>query len=206
MKRTLSLVLACVCLLAILIADCNADCGGRFGKRIQSGLSRVAGVSAKIKQVFQSRSANCSMSVPAASSCSMPVMSCFTPQVSPVALIEPTSVPLVVSVSATILEQSPELEPVMQCASGSCTVQDTSRAFQPIRNSIAQYKAEVQARNGRMQHIGGSFGAGRFEGVGFSTVSADAAIKACCYYGEKTPVDIGVARGNNGWYATVLYR
>lgn len=71
---------------------------------------------------------------------------------------------------------------------------------------IAQAKAETQARQGVMRHVGGSFGAGRYEGVGFSTASADDAVRHCCYWGQKTPVEIGVARGVRGWYATVLYK
>ena len=71
---------------------------------------------------------------------------------------------------------------------------------------IAQAKAETQARQGVMRHVGGSFGAGRYEGVGFSTVSADDAIRRCCYYGQKPIVEYGVARGARGWYATVLYK
>lgn len=73
-------------------------------------------------------------------------------------------------------------------------------------NCIAQQKANQQANEGRMRHVGGSFGSGRFEGVGFSTSSADQAIRACCYWGQRTPVGIGVARGARGWFATVLYR
>jgi hypothetical protein len=49
-------------------------------------------------------------------------------------------------------------------------------------------------------------GGGRYEGVGFSTVSADHAISRCCYWGQRTAIGIGVAKGRNGWYATVLYR
>lgn len=75
-----------------------------------------------------------------------------------------------------------------------------------VSQGIAQAKAEQQAREGRMRHVGGSFGAGRYEGVGFSTVSADAAIRQCCYWGTKTPIDIGVAKGAWGYYATVLYK
>lgn len=90
--------------------------------------------------------------------------------------------------------------------SGASAVEPVG-SVEPVRSGgLAQQKAEVQASQGRMRHIGGSFGAGRFEGVGFSTVSAQAAIQACCYYGRKTPVDIGVARGERGWYATVLYK
>jgi len=73
-------------------------------------------------------------------------------------------------------------------------------------NCIAKQKAAQQAASGRMAHVGGSMGSGRYEGVGFSTSSADEAVRRCCYWGQRTPVGIGVVRGNNGWYATVLYR
>lgn len=71
---------------------------------------------------------------------------------------------------------------------------------------IARQKAQQQASEGRMRHVGGSLGSGGYEGVGFSTISADDAIRKCCYWGQRTPTGIGVARGANGWYATVLYR
>ncbi len=71
---------------------------------------------------------------------------------------------------------------------------------------VAQQKAEMQASSGRCFHPGGSLGGGTHEGCGFSSVSADDAIRHCCYWGQRTPIDIGVARGANGWYATVLYR
>lgn len=71
---------------------------------------------------------------------------------------------------------------------------------------LAQQKAEAQARAGNCFHPGGSLGGGTHEGCGFSSVSADDAIRHCCYWGQRTPIDIGVARGANGWYATVLYR
>jgi hypothetical protein len=79
-------------------------------------------------------------------------------------------------------------------------------AISGASNGIAQAKANQQANEGRMRHVGGSFGNGRYEGVGFSTVSADDAIRKCCYWNQRTPVEIGVARGNGGWFATVIYR
>ena len=79
-------------------------------------------------------------------------------------------------------------------------------AVHGVAGGIAQAKAEQQARSGVMRHVGGSMGAGRFEGVGFSTVSADDAIRKCCYFGQKQVVEYGVARGVKGWFATVLYR
>lgn len=71
---------------------------------------------------------------------------------------------------------------------------------------LAQSKAQIQAQAGRCFHPGGSFGGGTHEGCGFSSVSADDAVRHCCYWGQRTPIDIGVARGANGWYATVIYR
>jgi hypothetical protein len=81
---------------------------------------------------------------------------------------------------------------------------------QPVRsvvcaNGLAQWKAERQAASGRLYHVGGGFNGGCAEGVGFSTSSPDAAIRACCYWGRKPVQEIGVARGRNGWYATVIY-
>lgn len=196
MKRTLRLVLACVCLLAFLITECSADCSGgsRLGQRVQSGLSKIVGVPKKINQAVQAKKASCSGAA-SAMSCSAPSSSCSAPQVAPVEFVAPVFVPVVT------VQSVPQ-----DCSSGTCTVQESARSFQPIRSSIAQHKANVQAGNGVMRHIGGSFGAGRFEGVGFSTVSADDAIRQCCYWGQRTPVDIGVARGQNGWFATVLYQ
>jgi hypothetical protein len=67
----------------------------------------------------------------------------------------------------------------------------------------AQGVAEMQARSGQCRHFGGNSG---YEGVGFSTISADAAIRNCCFWGQRAPVDIGVARGPRGWFACVRYR
>lgn len=72
-------------------------------------------------------------------------------------------------------------------------------------NGLAQWKAERQAAEGRMRHVGGGFGGGQYEGVGFDSRSPEAAIRRCCYWGKLPVLEIGVARGRNGWYATVLY-
>jgi hypothetical protein len=69
--------------------------------------------------------------------------------------------------------------------------------------SSAQGVAEIQARNCRMSHMGGNTG---YEGVGYSSRSADDAVKNCCYWGQRKPLEIGVAKGRNGWYACVRYR
>jgi hypothetical protein len=69
----------------------------------------------------------------------------------------------------------------------------------------AQWKAEQSARIGSVQHLGGGFGGGSFEGNGFGA-TADQAIRNSCYWGQRTPIEIGVARGANGYYATIFYR
>lgn len=69
----------------------------------------------------------------------------------------------------------------------------------------AQWKAEQSARMGSVAHIGGGFGGGSFEGNGFGA-TPDQAVRNACYWGQRTPIEIGVARGANGYYATVFYR
>jgi hypothetical protein len=68
--------------------------------------------------------------------------------------------------------------------------------------SSAQGVAEAQAQCGSCRHFGGNSG---YEGVGYSTVSADAAIRSCCFWGQRKPREIGVARGARGWFACVRY-
>lgn len=78
----------------------------------------------------------------------------------------------------------------------------------PRRSTVvvqsAQDAAIVLARRGSLVHTG----CGQTEGIGFSTTSADAAIQRCCYWGRKTPTDIGVAYSHvrRGWFAVVRYR
>ena len=69
----------------------------------------------------------------------------------------------------------------------------------------AQWKAEQSARLCSVQHLGGGFGGGSFEGNGFGS-TAQQAIQNSCYWGQRTPIEIGVALGANGYYATVFYR
>lgn len=84
-----------------------------------------------------------------------------------------------------------------------CCVANADQRVYSYTNSTAQGVAQIQANRSSMGHCGGNTG---YEGVGFSSRSADEAIRNCCYWGKKTPIDIGVARGRNGWYACVRYR
>jgi len=72
----------------------------------------------------------------------------------------------------------------------------------------AQQAAADMARTGVLRHCGRA--GGRREGIGFSTVSPAAALRACCYSrdaerGLLRIVDEGVARGPRGWYAVRRY-
>ena len=78
---------------------------------------------------------------------------------------------------------------------------------QPTKStSLAQRKADIQAARRCLCHVGGGFGGGRAEGVGKGR-TRDSAIRHCCYWGRRTPMQIGAAKSANGWwYACVLYR
>ena len=82
----------------------------------------------------------------------------------------------------------------------------TTSSVETSSGGLAQQKAEQAARMNFRGHVGGGFGGARYEGVGWSSRSAQAAIQQCCYWGQRTPAEIGVARGSDGiWYACVLY-
>ena len=86
---------------------------------------------------------------------------------------------------------------------GTVAAQETVIYSTPRRVTIttAQDAAVTLARRGTLVHTG----CGQTEGIGFSAVSADDAIKRCCFWGKRRPLDIGVARGARGWYAVVRY-
>jgi hypothetical protein len=77
-----------------------------------------------------------------------------------------------------------------------------------VEVTSAQQDAERMARTGRLGHCGTA--GGRREGIGYSSVSADAAVRSCCFYkdaqrGRYRIVERGVARGPRGWYAVLRY-
>ena len=76
-----------------------------------------------------------------------------------------------------------------------------------VEFSSAQSDAGYMARTGVLRHCGKN-GNTKREGIGFSTVSADAAVRSCCFYadamrGRYRIVERGVARGPKGWYAVI---
>lgn len=78
-------------------------------------------------------------------------------------------------------------------------------APKPVVVGSAQWKAEQCARMGAVMHLGGHFGGGSHEGCGFGA-TADQAIRNACFWGQLTPIEIGVARGVNGYFSTIFYR
>jgi hypothetical protein len=72
--------------------------------------------------------------------------------------------------------------------------------------TTAQADADYMARTGRFGHCG-RHGSG-YEGIGFSTVSADDAIKRSCFWGKRRPVEIATSFSarRRGWVAVVRYR
>ena len=84
--------------------------------------------------------------------------------------------------------------------------QVVSNSIEAASSGLAQMKAQRAARGGIRGHIGGGLGGARFEGVGWSSVSAQDAIQNCCYWGQRPTAQVGVSRGADGfWYACVLY-
>ena len=85
-----------------------------------------------------------------------------------------------------------------------CGVVAQAETYVTVVNvTSAQADAEQMARTGILRHCGRN--GGRREGIGFSTVSADDAVKRCCFYGKYRIAERGVARGTRGWYAVLRY-
>ena len=60
------------------------------------------------------------------------------------------------------------------------------------------------ARTGTLRHLGHNRNA--YEGIGTGS-TRESAIRRSCYWGVRTPIEIGVAQGRFGrWYAVVRYR
>lgn len=77
---------------------------------------------------------------------------------------------------------------------------------------LAEHKNNIQASSGYTRHVGGGFGGGRYEGVGFSTSSPEHALRKCCFYGQRPILEQSVKYGYHkgyrtwGWFATIIYK
>lgn len=129
-----------------------------------------------------------------------------------------TSVPAQPSVASSVTTPAAPASPIVQTSNAATTntvVQaDSTAAAAPgaapsapvaAAYGSAQWKAEQSARMCSVAHLGGGFGGGSYEGNGFGA-TAQQAIQNSCFWGTRQPIQIGVARGANGYYATVFYR
>ena len=78
--------------------------------------------------------------------------------------------------------------------------------FTGSAQAVAEQKAALQARMGRMFHPGGSMGGGTYEGVGMSSAGAAAALSNCCNNGAPIIGQAAVQGANGLWYACRIYR
>lgn len=89
------------------------------------------------------------------------------------------------------------------CPNGQCRYYPGKMLVQAT-TATAQGVANIMAREGRMRHMGGN--PHSYEGVGTGS-TPDQALKNCCYSGQKTVVDQGVAQSPSGrWFACRRYR
>lgn len=95
---------------------------------------------------------------------------------------------------------------LLSCVFSAALAQDVivARPRSVIVAGGAADHAIVIARRGALVHSS----CRQVEGIGFSTVSPDAAVRNCCYWGKRQAVDIGTAWSpvRRGWYAVVRYR
>jgi len=86
----------------------------------------------------------------------------------------------------------------------ACSVAVADSPVVIVNVTTAQDDANEIARTEIFRHRGRNGGC--FEGIGMSSVSADHAIRSCCFWSQRKPRDIGVSRSRRGvWYAVVRY-
>ena len=86
---------------------------------------------------------------------------------------------------------------VRECDGSTCRVRTVT-----VQKSEAQRRAEELARRGQLGHF---WPVSTLEGIG-SGSSPEQATANCCFWGQRSPREIGVAQGTNGlFYAVVFY-
>ena len=89
--------------------------------------------------------------------------------------------------------------------SGTSQTSGSSTVLSGGPQAVASAKAQRSASQRIRGHIGGGFGGGNAEGVGFSTRSAQDALNNCCFTGQRRVAGSSVVRGSDGWYAVKIY-
>lgn len=116
----------------------------------------------------------------------------------------------------TVVQQVPSFTEPVRTVVREVVVEPTQsvvqyfQEVQPVRSvGVAALKTSQQVAQGVMRHVGGSLGGARYEGVGFSTVSPEDAVRKCCYSNRpirEQSVQYGYNRSlrRYGWFATIL--
>jgi hypothetical protein len=89
--------------------------------------------------------------------------------------------------------------------SGTSQTSRSSTVYSGGPQAVASAKAQRAASHRIKGHLGGGFGGGNAEGVGFSTRSAQDALNNCCFTGQRRVAGSSVVRGSDGWYAVKIY-
>jgi hypothetical protein len=85
-------------------------------------------------------------------------------------------------------------------------ISDAQRQTNLDHQRWVDWEAETQARQGVMRHIQ-RCPPGYRAGVGWSTRSAEDAVRNCCYWNRSSRARwFAVRKGRRGWYAAALYR
>lgn len=110
---------------------------------------------------------------------------------------------LIAAILVTVFVCEVDARPWRRARSGNTSVSGTVYSGGP--QAVAQAKAQRSASMRFKGHLGGGFGGGRAEGVGFSTRSAQDALNNCCFTGQRPVAGSAVVRGSDGWYAVKIY-
>ena len=111
----------------------------------------------------------------------------------------------VVDVSGNVLQATVDVAGKVVYSTGRVV----TAPVRSVNSGIAEQKSRQQAARQSCCHVGGSFNGARYEGVGFSTYSAEDAIRRCCY-SNRSIQESGVAYGYHrqlrawGWFATIF--
>lgn len=91
------------------------------------------------------------------------------------------------------------------CVNGRCGIRQPKVVVQNVTVVSAQDHATQLAATNTFVHCGRR--GGGYEGLGFSTVSPDAAVRCSCFYGQRRVREVGTAwcPARRGWVAVVRY-
>ena len=107
--------------------------------------------------------------------------------------------------SATVLHRSREVSTTVTECDGVTCRQKTVTVQRSTAQDRAQRLAALDPGSGLQQGHHAALGpVSGYEGLGYGS-SPQEATQRCCFWGQRSPREIGTAQGSHGWYAVVLY-